>query len=93
MELWPAIDLRGGRCVRLAQGDYARETVFGADPVATVRDFTAAGARRLHVVDLDGAKEGVPAQADLVRRMVAVAGVPVQLGGGVRSRELSLIHI
>ncbi len=87
MELWPAIDLRGGRCVRLAQGDYTRETVFGEDPVANVREFVAAGARRLHVVDLDGAKDGVPTQAALIGRMVAAAGAPVQLGGGVRSRE------
>jgi phosphoribosylformimino-5-aminoimidazole carboxamide ribotide isomerase len=87
MELWPAIDLRAGRCVRLLQGDYARETVFGEDPIAMVRRFTAAGARRLHVVDLDGAKEGVPAQADLVGRMVAAAGVPCQLGGGIRNLE------
>jgi len=87
MELWPAIDLRAGRCVRLLQGDYARETVFGEDPIAMVRRFTGEGARRLHVVDLDGAKEGVPAQADLVGRMVAAAGVPCQLGGGIRNLE------
>jgi phosphoribosylformimino-5-aminoimidazole carboxamide ribotide isomerase len=93
MELWPAIDLRGGRCVRLAQGDYARETVFGDDPVATVRGFLARGARRLHVVDLDGAKDGRPAQAALVGRMVAAAGVPVQLGGGVRSRETAAAYL
>ena len=93
MELWPAIDLRGGKCVRLAQGDYARETVFGADPVATVRDFTAAGAHRLHVVDLDGAKDGAPTQAALVARMVAAAGVPVQLGGGVRSRDTAAAYV
>ncbi|MFM8893040.1 MAG: 1-(5-phosphoribosyl)-5-[(5-phosphoribosylamino)methylideneamino]imidazole-4-carboxamide isomerase [Planctomycetia bacterium] len=87
MELWPAIDLRGGRCVRLLQGDYGRETVFGDDPVAMVRRFAAAGARRLHVVDLDGAREGVPVQAELVGRMVAAAGMPCQLGGGVRTLE------
>jgi phosphoribosylformimino-5-aminoimidazole carboxamide ribotide isomerase len=87
MELWPAIDLRGGRCVRLLQGDYGRETVFGDDPVAMVRRFAAAGARRLHVVDLDGAREGAPVQAELVGRMVAAAGMPCQLGGGVRTLE------
>ncbi len=87
MELWPAIDLRGGRCVRLLQGDYARETVFGDDPVAMVRQFAAGGARRLHLVDLDGAKDGVPSQAELVGRMVATAGVSCQLGGGIRSLE------
>lgn len=87
MELWPAIDLRGGCCVRLAQGDYGRETIFGDDPVEMVRRFVAGGARRLHIVDLDGAREGRPVQADLVARMVAAAGVPCQLGGGVRSRD------
>jgi phosphoribosylformimino-5-aminoimidazole carboxamide ribotide isomerase len=87
MELWPAIDVRGGRCVRLLQGDYDRETVFADDPVAQAQAFVAAGARRLHVVDLDGARAGVPVQVDLVGRIVAAAGVPVQLGGGARSRD------
>ena len=93
MELWPAIDLRGGRCVRLVQGDYARETVFGEDPVVNVGEFTAAGARRLHIVDLDGAKDGLPTQAALVGRMVAAAGVPCQLGGGVRSRDTAAAYL
>jgi phosphoribosylformimino-5-aminoimidazole carboxamide ribotide isomerase len=93
MELWPAIDLRGGKCVRLLQGDYERETVFGEDPVAVARDFVAAGARRLHVVDLDGAKAGTPVQAELVRRMVEAAGVPCQLGGGVRNREAAAAYL
>ena len=87
MELWPAIDLRGGRCVRLLQGDYARETVFGDDPVAMARRFVAAGARRLHIVDLDGARDGGPTQAALVARMVQAAGVPCQVGGGIRTLE------
>lgn len=87
MDLWPAIDLRGGRCVRLLQGDYDRETVFAEDPVEQVRRFVDQGARRLHVVDLDGAKAGSPLQADLVARMVRAAGVPCQLGGGIRSLE------
>jgi phosphoribosylformimino-5-aminoimidazole carboxamide ribotide isomerase len=93
MELWPAIDLRGGRCVRLLQGDYGRETVFGDDPVAMVRGFVAAGARRLHIVDLDGARDGVPAQAELVGRMVAAAGVPCQLGGGIRSLATARAYV
>jgi len=73
--------------VRLLQGDYDRETIFGEDPVAMARGFVTAGARRLHIVDLDGAKDGVPMQAELVGRMVAAAGVPCQLGGGIRSLE------
>ncbi len=85
MDLWPAIDLRGGRCVRLRQGDYERETVFDADPVEVARRFVAAGARRLHLVDLDGAKAGGPVQADLVARIAAAAAVPCQVGGGIRT--------
>jgi len=87
MDLWPAIDLRGGRCVRLLQGDYDRETVFSSDPVDQVRRFVDAGARRLHLVDLDGAKAGRPVQSDLVGRMVRAAGVPCQLGGGIRTLD------
>jgi phosphoribosylformimino-5-aminoimidazole carboxamide ribotide isomerase len=93
MELWPAIDLRGGRCVRLLQGDYDRETVFGEDPVAMARGFAAAGAKRLHIVDLDGAKAGAPVQAELVGRMVAATGLPCQLGGGVRSRDTAAAYL
>jgi phosphoribosylformimino-5-aminoimidazole carboxamide ribotide isomerase len=93
MDLWPAIDLRGGKCVRLLQGDYARETVFGDDPVEMARRFVAGGARRLHIVDLDGAREGTPVQADLVSRMVAAAGVPCQLGGGIRSLETARSYV
>jgi len=93
MELWPAIDLRGGRCVRLLQGDYDRETVFGDDPVEMARRFAAGGARRLHIVDLDGAKAGTPVQADLVGRMVAAAGVPCQLGGGIRSVDTARSYV
>lgn len=87
MDLWPAIDLRGGRCVRLLQGDYDRETVFSSDPVDQARRFVDQGARRLHLVDLDGAKAGLPLQAELVGRMVRAAGVPVQLGGGIRTLD------
>jgi len=87
MDLWPAIDLRGGRCVRLLQGDYDRETVFSDDPVAMAGRFVAQGARRLHIVDLDGAKAGDAIQAELVGRMIAAAGVPCQVGGGIRSLE------
>lgn len=78
MELWPVIDLRGGKCVRLLQSDYDQETVFGDDPIAMAGRFVAAGAKRLHIVDLDGAKDGKPTQAELIGRMVAAAGVPCQ---------------
>lgn len=93
MELWPAIDLRDGKCVRLTQGDYARETIFGDDPLEMVRRFVGAGAQRLHIVDLDGAKAGSPVQAALVARMVQVAGVPCQLGGGIRSLQTAKAYV
>jgi len=84
MEVIPAIDLRGGRCVRLEQGDYARETVFDNDPVEVGRRWVAAGAQRIHVVDLDGARDGVRTNAAVVEALVQAVQVPVQLGGGVR---------
>lgn len=84
MELIPAIDLLGGRVVRLAQGDYDRVTSYGEDPVVTARRWVAEGATRLHLVDLDGAKAGRPVQAEVVARIVAAVGVPCQVAGGLR---------
>jgi phosphoribosylformimino-5-aminoimidazole carboxamide ribotide isomerase len=86
MQLIPAIDLRDGRCVRLLQGDFARETRYPVDPVALAEHYRALGARTLHVVDLDGAKQGVPVNLPVIRRIRAAAGVDVQLGGGIRAR-------
>ena len=84
LTLIPAIDLRGGRCVRLLQGRLEDETVFSEDPVDTARSWQAQGAPRLHVVDLDGAFGGHPAQADLIRAIIAAVDIPVQVGGGLR---------
>jgi phosphoribosylformimino-5-aminoimidazole carboxamide ribotide isomerase len=81
----PAIDLRDGRCVRLEQGDYARETIFSDDPVAMARHWQAAGAPILHIVDLDGARDGSPSQLDTVAEIVSALDIPVQVGGGVRT--------
>jgi phosphoribosylformimino-5-aminoimidazole carboxamide ribotide isomerase len=81
----PAIDLRGGQCVRLRQGDYAQETVFGSDPAALACTWVRQGARYLHIVDLDGAKEGHPVNGASVRQILAATGVPCQLGGGLRT--------
>ena len=78
--IYPAIDLRGGQCVRLRQGDYARETVFGADPVAMARRWVEQGACYLHLVDLDGAREGRPVNGDSVRAIAAAAGVDCRAG-------------
>jgi phosphoribosylformimino-5-aminoimidazole carboxamide ribotide isomerase len=86
MELIPAIDLRDGRCVRLLQGDFERETRYSLDPVDLAERYRELGARSLHVVDLDGAKRGVPVNLPVIRRMRAAAGVDVQLGGGIRAR-------
>ena len=84
MLIIPAIDIRGGRCVRLRQGDYNAETIFDADPVAAARRWLAAGAARLHVVDLDGARAGEPVHFDLVTA-IARLGTPTQVGGGIRT--------
>jgi phosphoribosylformimino-5-aminoimidazole carboxamide ribotide isomerase len=84
-ELYPAIDLSGGRLVRLVQGDFARETVYGSDPVERALAFEAAGARWLHVVDLDATRTGVPGNRQVVAAIAASVQVPVQAGGGVRS--------
>jgi phosphoribosylformimino-5-aminoimidazole carboxamide ribotide isomerase len=84
MEVIPAIDLRGGRCVNLVQGDYGRETVFGDDPPAMARRWESLGAPRLHIVDLDGAREGAPRNLDAVRDICDAVSIPVQLGGGIR---------
>lgn len=87
MEIWPAIDLRGGLCVRLQQGDYARETVFGDDPAAVAKHWVEQGARRLHLVDLDGARDGRPANLESVKAILKAVSVPCELGGGIRDEE------
>ena len=87
MEVIPAVDIRGGRCVRLSQGDYDRETVFDDDPVAVAVRWASLGARRIHVVDLDGAREGRQANGDLVRKIVLTVDAAVQTGGGIRDIE------
>lgn len=84
MQVIPAIDLRGGCCVRLRQGDYAQETVFGDDPAAMAARWEEEGATRIHLVDLDGAKAGRPVNVDAVRAILGRVNVPCQLGGGVR---------
>lgn len=83
--LYPAIDIRGGRCVRLIEGDFARETAYDADPADAARRWVEAGAEWLHVVDLDGAVEGTPVNRDAVKRIRATVDVPMQLGGGLRT--------
>jgi phosphoribosylformimino-5-aminoimidazole carboxamide ribotide isomerase len=84
-EVIPAIDLRGGRCVRLLQGDYDRETAYSSDPVAVAQRWAALGAPRLHVVDLDGARDGVPGNQEVMAAICREAAVPVEVSGGIRS--------
>ena len=85
MDFYPAIDIRGGWCVRLHQGDYERETVYGEDPVGRAMEFVAGGASRIHVVDLDAARTGEPVNREVIAAIANAVDVPVQAGGGVRS--------
>ncbi len=87
MILYPAIDIRGGQAVRLLQGDYARETIYDADPVDAAKRWAEEGAEFLHVVDLDGAKAGAPQNLDAVRRIAAAIDCPIQVGGGLRDAD------
>jgi phosphoribosylformimino-5-aminoimidazole carboxamide ribotide isomerase len=87
VQIIPAIDLRGGQCVRLRQGDYAQETVFGSDPAAMARRWVEAGAGYLHLVDLDGARAGRPMNGPSVRAIIGAVTVPCELGGGLRTEE------
>ena len=87
MQIFPAIDLRGGQVVRLYQGDYDKETVYAADPCAVARSFIAAGAKYLHVVDLDGAKDGTLANFDTIAAIVKQGGLYIEVGGGIRTEE------
>jgi len=87
MQIWPAIDLLGGKCVRLQQGDYQRSTTFSDDPVAVAQQFQQQGARHLHLVDLDGARSGEPTNTDVVRAIVESVDLVCELGGGVRDQR------
>ena len=87
MEVIPAIDLRGGKCVRLYQGDYERETVYSNDALEVAAAWSELGAKRLHIVDLDGARSGAPANLDVVAGIVSSVATPLQFGGGVRTLE------
>ena len=87
MQIFPAIDLRGGQVVRLYQGDYDRETVYAADPCAVARSFLAAGAKYLHVVDLDGARDGMLANFETIAAIVKQGGLYIEVGGGIRTED------
>ena len=87
MQIFPAIDLRGGQVVRLYQGDYDKMTVYGQDPCAVARDFIAAGAKYLHVVDLDGAKDGTLANFETIAAIAKQGGLYLEVGGGIRTKD------
>ena len=87
MEVIPAIDLKDGRCVRLLQGNFDKETVFSTDPAAVAQRWQEAGAPRIHVVDLDGAASGKPRNSEAVTRILETVDIPIQLGGGIRNME------
>ena len=87
MQIWPAIDLRGGKCVRLRQGDYQQETVFADDPAAVARQFADAGACHLHIVDLEGAREGLPVNLPGVQAILDAIDIECELGGGIRDEQ------
>jgi phosphoribosylformimino-5-aminoimidazole carboxamide ribotide isomerase len=87
LEIVPSIDLRNGSVVRLKQGDYARQVSYDVDPIATARSFKDAGARWMHIVDLDGAKDGRPVQTQLISKIIAAGGLAVEAGGGIRSTD------
>ncbi len=97
MQLWPAIDLRNGKCVRLKQGDYAREIVYGENPADMARHWVDQGALFLHVVDLDGAKDREPVNRKFVEEIVTAvnqtANIPVEIGGGIRSEETIRLYL
>jgi phosphoribosylformimino-5-aminoimidazole carboxamide ribotide isomerase len=85
--LYPAIDIRGGKCVRLKQGDYAQETVYGEDPVKIAEGFIRNGAQWIHVVDLDAARSGEMVNLPIIQRLVQNSSVPIQVGGGIRNMK------
>jgi phosphoribosylformimino-5-aminoimidazole carboxamide ribotide isomerase len=87
MEVWPAIDLRGGKCVRLQQGDYERETIYGDDPVVVARQFADQGAQKLHLVDLEGAREGLPVNLPAVQEILEAIDMTCEFGGGIRDEQ------
>src|ERR671918_2116464 len=87
MQIWPAIDLRGGKCVRLRQGDYQQETVFAEHPASVARRFVDQGARHLHIVDLEGAREGLPVNLPSVQEILSSVDIECELGGGIRDEQ------
>ncbi len=93
MNIFPAIDLVGGKAVRLFKGDYAQMTVYSEDPAAVAADFEKAGAKFLHLVDLEGAKSGVPANLPTIRKILETTDLFVEVGGGIRNMEIAKTYL
>ena len=93
MEVIPAIDIRGGRCVRLIQGDYSKETIFAEDPTEMARKWENEGAKYLHIIDLDGAREGFAVNMEVISKICASSTARIQVGGGVRNYEAAAQYI
>jgi len=87
LQIWPAIDLREGRCVRLVQGDYEQQTIYGEDPLAMAQHFESMGANYLHIVDLDGARSGKPLNRSVIQAISSATQLTLQVGGGVRDEK------
>lgn len=85
MNIYPAIDLRGGNCVRLVKGDFSRETIYSTDPGAMAREWASAGASSIHVVDLDGALAGESRNLEAIKAIMKEGGIPIEVGGGIRN--------
>jgi len=93
MEIIPAIDLKDGCCVRLVKGEFSKETVYSRKPIQMARYWQQQGATRLHLVDLDGARDGKPQNLEIIREIVNSLEIPVQLGGGIRSKEIIDLYL
>ena len=85
MQLWPAIDILNGKCVRLTQGDYAQKTIYADSPVEMAQHWVSLGAQFLHVVDLDGAKDKTPVNRVFVEKIAETVNIPIEIGGGIRN--------
>ena len=87
MEIIPAIDIKNGKCVRLYQGNYSQETVYSTEPAQVARRWESEGAKRIHIVDLDGAARGKPQNVEVIKSIIKAVKVPLQLGGGLRDKQ------
>ena len=93
MIIFPAIDIKGGKCVRLLKGDFAKITQYQKSPLDQAKEFSNLGFNNIHIVDLDGALKEIPVNESIIKEISKINKIKIQIGGGVRSEDLSLIHI